>query len=127
MKIDEHKKLELLKWIWSNDKFNSMFPNLLSVLTNELLVCFNKQKNIFVNKIELFDCGKDNYKNFPNILDKLKKFRVHFPDYIIVIDANTFSLNESIIFLTSDEKLFIKINSTDFLNIQGYELIKEIN
>ncbi|WP_407381707.1 hypothetical protein [Methanobrevibacter sp.] len=78
--------------------------------------------------MELFDCGRDNYKNFPDVLDKLKnQIDVHKPDYIIVIDADVFSANEPIIFLTSDEKLFLKINNAGFLNIQGYELIKEAN
>ena len=86
------------------------------------------KKNIFVAKMELFNCNMDNYKNFPDILDKLKnQIEVHKPDYIIVIDANVFSMDNSIIFLTCDEKLFLKINNADFLNIQGYELIKEAN
>lgn len=128
IEIDDYKKIKLLKFIWNSDKFNSMFPQSLSKLTCELMSCFNQEKNIFVGKMELFDCGRDNYKNFPDVLDKLKnQIDVHKPDYIIVIDANVFSANESIIFLTCDKDLFLKINTAGFLNIQGYELIEEAN
>ena len=128
IEIDDNKKIELLKFIWNSDKFNSMFPQSLSKLTCELMSCFNQEKNIFVGKMELFDCGRNNYKNFPDVLDKLKnQIDVHKPDYIIVIDANVFSANEPIIFLTCDEELFLKINNAGFLNIQGYELIKKAN
>ena len=85
IEIDTHKKIKLLELIWNNDKFNSMFPQSLSTLSDELLACFNEQKNIFLDKIELFPCDMENYKNFPEILDKLKNHvRVHYPDYIIV-------------------------------------------
>lgn len=105
-----------------------MFPQSISRLTCELLSCFYQEKNTFVSKMELFDCGRDNYKNFPNVLNKLKNQNdVHKPDYIIVIDANVFSANESVIFLTCDKELFLKINNASFLNIQGYELIEEAN
>ena len=128
IEIDDYKKIKLLKFIWNSDKFNSMFPQSLSKLTCELMSCFNQEKNIFVGKMELFDCGRYNYKNFPDVLDKLKnQLDVHKPDYIIVIDADVFSANEPIIFLTCDEELFLKINNAGFLNIQGYELIKKAN
>ena len=128
IEIDEHKKIKILKFIWNNDKFNSMFPQSLSRLTCELMSCFNQDKNIFVSKMELFDCGRDNYKNFPDILDKLKnQIEVHKPDYIIVIDADVFSAYKPLIFLTCDKELFLKLNNANFLNIQGYELIKEAN
>lgn len=128
IEIDDYKKIKLLKFIWSNDKFNSMFPQSLSKLACELLSCFNQEKNIFTGKMELFDCGRNNYKNFPDVLDKLKnQIDVHKPDYIIVIDAEVLSADEPIIFLTCDEELFLKISNAGFLNIQGYELIKEAN
>ena len=128
IEIDDHKKIKLLKFIWNSDKFNSMFPQSLSRLTCELMSGFNLEKNTFVSKMELFDCGRDNYKNFPDVLDKLKNQNdVHKPDYIIVIDANVFSANVSIIFLTCDKDLFLKINNVSFLNIQDYELIEEAN
>ena len=61
-----------------------MFPYSLSKLTCELMACFNQEKNIFVGKMELFDCGMDNYKNFLDVLDKLKnQLDVHKPDYIV--------------------------------------------
>lgn len=126
IKIDKHKKIKILEFIWNSDKFNSWLPQSLSGLTCELMSCFSREKNIFVSKMELFDCGRDNYKNFSDVLDKLKnQINVHKPDYIIVIDADVFSAVESIIFLTCDEELFLKINNADFLNIQGYELIEE--
>ena len=128
IEIDNHKKIKLLNFIWNSDKFNSMFPQSLSKFTCELMSCFNHEKNIFVGKMELFDCSRDNYKNFPDVLDKLKnQLDVHKPDYIIVIDADVFSVNEPTIFLTCDEELFLKINNAGFLNIQGYELIKKAN
>ena len=128
IEIDDHKKIKLLQFIWNSDKFNSMFPQSISRLNCELMSCFNQEKNTFVSKMDLFDCGMNNYKNFQDVLDKLKNQNdVHKPDYIIVIDANVFSANEPIIFLTCDKDLFLKINNANFLNIQGYELIEEAN
>ena len=125
--IDGHKKMKILELIWNNDKFNSSFPQSLFSLIEELLACFSNEKNNFCDKMELFDCGKKNYENFQEILNELKGIGVHKPDYIIVIDANVFSLTNPIIFLTCDERLYSKISDNDFLNIQGFKLIEYAN
>lgn len=124
IELDNYKKIKILELIWNSEKFNSFNPESLVILIDELFVCFKQQKDYFLTKIEMFDCGNDNYKNYPDILTKLKESGVHKPDYIIVIDANVFSSKKHIIFLTCDEKLYSKINNCDFLNIQGYELIR---
>ena len=128
IEIDDYKKIKLLELVW--DKLNLITPQSFSRLNNELLSSFNEEKNMFLDKINLFDCGRDNYKNSPEILNKLKReVKVHYPDYIIVIDAHVLSLKDQIIFLTCDEKLYSKISAKNinFLNIQDYELIKEAN
>lgn len=120
--------------VWNNkflffdiEKFNSTSPQSVLKLTDDLLDCFNEEKNKFVAKVELFDCGNDNYENSPEILKKLKEIKVHRPDYIIIIDANDYSLDNPITFLTCDDKLYLKIVNAKFLNIQNYELIKLAN
>ena len=127
IEIDNHKKVKLLELLWNNNKFNSTSPQSVSKLTDELLACFKHEKDNFTTKMKLFNCGKNNYKNHPDILKKLKKIGVHKPDYIIVIDANVLSSIQEIILLTCDEELYSKIIGAGFLNIQDYKLIKSAN
>ena len=127
IELDKHKKVKILELIWNNDKFNSSFPQSIFKFTDELLSCFKHEKDNFTDKMKLFDCGKDNYKNHIALLKKLKKIGVHKPDYIIVIDADVCSFSEDIIFLTCDGKLHSKIIGCDFLNIQDYQLIEHAN
>jgi hypothetical protein len=75
--------------------------------------------------VKLYDCGLDNFKNYPKLVRKLtEEIGIHNPDYKITIDCHDFSIKNRIdvIFLTSDKRFFNKVRDLEFLKIKKYEL-----
>ena len=122
------KKLKLIDIFWEEilsgifqEKMN--FIKYFENFSNEISFEFIRNKNYLLEKINLYDCGLDNYKKYVDLLKLLLKSHVHKPDYKIILDAHDFARDTLAVFVTFDKKLFNAVKGIDKLNIDGYRLL----
>jgi hypothetical protein len=128
-KLDIFKKVKIIEFFW--DRYNGNFENNIEMQFNFLefsklnLSQYKSMRNELQYIVKLYDCGLDNFKNYPKLVRKLtEEIGIHNPDYKITIDCHDFSIKNRIdvIFLTSDKRFFNKVRDLEFLKIKKYEL-----
>lgn len=123
-KLDIFKKVKIIEFFW--DKYNGNFENNIEMQFNFLefsklnLSQYKSMRNELQYIVKLYDCGLDNFKNYPKLVRKLtEEIGIHNPDYKITIDCHDFSIKNRIdvIFLTSDKRFFNKVRDLEFLKL----------
>ena len=129
--LDDEKKFKLIDVFW--EKCNDGFSNDINVFQDtfedfSLYVpdLFNERRDLLVEKLICHNCGLDNYKNYLELKESLKKKNVHCPDYKFVLDAHDLGKENTVFFVTNDEKMIgaiVENNLLDELFIENFKFL----
>lgn len=126
--LDNFKKMKIIQFFWEKSMINfDDTPMELLYKFNLFLINytnnFDSKKKELEKIVNLHRCGLKNFLKYTHYLYLLKeKYRVHSPDYKIVLDAHEFGQKNKVNFVTTDEKLHDKIINIEFLNIKKFTL-----
>lgn len=126
--LDMDKKINLINFFWEEILFGlfkekSEFLSCFVKCSNEVPSKFEINKDYLLNKLQLYNCGLNNFRKYCDLWHSLENLGIHEEDRKIILDAHDFAKDQFTIFVTVDEEFYNAVKSFSKLNIDKYKLL----